>query len=79
MKSVHEGIKDHKCELCDKYFSEKGNLDKHMKTVHEGIKDHKCKICDKSFSEKASLNKHMKSVHEESKIINVNSVGNLFS
>ena len=26
------------CKICDKTFSSKGNLNKHIKTVHEGLK-----------------------------------------
>ena len=59
MKIIHEGIKDHKCELCEKSFSIKGNLNQHMKSVHEGIKDHKCELCGKYFSSKQNLKCHL--------------------
>ena len=32
-KKVHEGIK-HPCQQCDKQFSQKGNLARHLGTVH---------------------------------------------
>ena len=33
-KSVHEGIKNHKCEICDKEFSNKKYLNTHKNAVH---------------------------------------------
>ena len=42
IKSVHEGIKDHKCETCGKEFGDSRNLQKHIKNVHEGQKDYTC-------------------------------------
>ena len=32
MKCSHEGIKDHKCELCGRLFSQKGGLKRHLET-----------------------------------------------
>ena len=34
MKTVHEGKKDYACELCEKSFSEKSNLNRHNETFH---------------------------------------------
>ena len=30
----HEGIKRHKCEICNTFFTEKSNLNRHMKRFH---------------------------------------------
>ena len=64
MNSVHEGQKNHKCDLCNKAFSENRDLKKHIKCVHEGLKNHKCDICDKAFSEPWKLKRHILTVHE---------------
>ena len=35
INSVHEGLKNHKCDLCGKSFSEKGSLKIHIISVHD--------------------------------------------
>ena len=42
MKTIHEGIKDHNCDLCGKDFSSASDLKRHIKCVHEGQKDYNC-------------------------------------
>ena len=67
IKSVHEGIKEHKyyfCGHCGKSFSKTENLKRHIKAVHEGIKDHKCGHFEKSFSRVDYLKEHIKAVHD---------------
>ena len=34
IKNVHEQLKNHQCDLCDKVFSESRSLKKHTKAVH---------------------------------------------
>merc|ERR1711879_121196 len=63
VQTVHEGIKDHHCKICDQKFGLNGTLKKHVKTVHDRIKSHQCKICDKKFGQSGSLNKHVKRIH----------------
>ena len=53
-----------KCIDCDKVFSLKGNLKKHIDSAHEGKKSFKCNICDASFSQKGNLNLHIEPVHD---------------
>ena len=60
----HKGHKDHKCESCDKSFSQRGDLKKHIHTVHKGHKDHKCESCGKSFSDAGQLKRHIQLIHE---------------
>ena len=48
----------YKCQLCNKKFKSKWNLDQH-KPVHTGEKKHVC-VCGKGFTQKASLYKHSK-------------------
>ena len=42
ISTVHEGMKNHKCETCGKAFCSKQYLYLHIGSVHEGIKNHKC-------------------------------------
>lgn len=54
------------CKICNKSFSEKGNLTKHLKT-HEEVKSNNCTICGRSFTLKAQLVLHLKRVHLQEK------------
>ena len=53
-----------KCDICNKLFSNKSNLRKHIKSVHEKMK-FKCEICDKKLSRKDELQRHKLSVHSK--------------
>ena len=61
--SVHEGLKQHKCDICAQAFSKGRQLRLHIKTVHEG--QHKCEICEKVFNKLCNLQSHMKIAHTE--------------
>ena len=57
INSVHYGKKDHKCDSCEKAFSQAWILKQHInsvhtKSVHENEKAHKCDDCGKSFTKK---------------------------
>ena len=54
-----------KCDICDKHFSQKCLLRKHISRVHEEKKSFKSAICDASYGSKQTFNKHMKSKHAE--------------
>ena len=60
---IHEGQKNHKCDLCNKAFSQHWILNQHIITVHEGQKNHKCDLCDKTFSHSYNLKRHI-NVHK---------------
>ena len=49
MKTWHLKIKEHKCDSCDKSFTNKENLTIHQQNVHEGIKSFQCDSCDKAY------------------------------
>ena len=53
------------CDICNKLFSNKSNLRKHIKSVHEKIKFTR-EICGKELSRKDKLQRHKKTVHSRS-------------
>lgn len=48
----------HKCEICEKIFTRKDSLQKHISQVHSG-KRYSCTMCPASFSQNYKLNKHL--------------------
>ncbi|XP_073831792.1 uncharacterized protein [Musca autumnalis] len=46
------------CEQCDRDFSSKTNLNRHMQS-HQGTKPHQCPQCPKSFTQKSTLKQHL--------------------
>ncbi|CAL4229027.1 unnamed protein product, partial [Meganyctiphanes norvegica] len=51
--------KPFKCMKCEKSFTQKPNLQRHMST-HRGEKDFVCPVCQKSFTQKSNLQRHMR-------------------
>ena len=51
------------CNQCNKQFSYRKGLRRHIKSFHEGL-CYMCGECNKNFSQKESLNAHIKGVHE---------------
>ncbi|XP_061759692.1 zinc finger protein 467-like [Nerophis ophidion] len=47
------------CTVCDKSFSNKGHLNRHMMT-HTGEKPFCCPVCNKKFSQRSPMVSHMK-------------------
>lgn len=48
----------HICVKCNKDFSSKTNLIRHMQT-HDGVKPFQCNVCGNSFTQNGSLKQHM--------------------
>ena len=68
ISSIHHG---HKCDLCEKEFSQVGTLRKHISEVHSSIhhgqKNHRCDLCEKEFSRAGTLRKHISEVRNGKK------------
>lgn len=62
MKKGQNDCKDCTCHICEKKFSCKGQLTRHLKT-HTGIRSHICEACGKAYMESGSLRKHFLSKH----------------
>ena len=60
---VHEKSTALQCEICDKGFSDKSKLKRHVSSVHEGKRPHKCDICGSCFTQKSHLDGHVAAVH----------------
>ena len=57
--------KSFQCNQCNKYFSNKQNLQRHQKVTHDGIRDFKCDKCEMRFGYKRTLIEHIEAKHEK--------------
>ena len=65
-ESVHEGVKKFECNHCNKKYSAKKSLNRHLKEIGK-IKNHNCEVCNKAFFHKKHLMSHIKFVPEKPK------------
>lgn len=56
------GAAQHPCQWCNRVFSRKWTLDRHM-LIHEGEKPYHCNACGKAFRQKHDLNLHTRKKH----------------
>jgi uncharacterized Zn-finger protein len=59
VKEVHEGLKEHNCDICGQSFASKATRDDHRR-IHTGERPFVCDKCGKTFKTKASLYIHKK-------------------
>jgi uncharacterized C2H2 Zn-finger protein len=45
------------CPYCQKAFSNKSNVNRHVQSIHKNVK-HTCTKCDKTFTRKANMDRH---------------------
>ena len=62
IKHIHEGVKDYKCYICSKSFTEAKTFKKHREIIHGSVKDQKCKYCYCNFTNAVYLKRHVKAV-----------------
>ena len=63
---IHE-TETFECEICNKTFSQKWILKRHVSSVHENKNSFGYEICEKTFPDKGRLNRHVSFVHEKKK------------
>ncbi len=63
IKAVHNRVKDHQCNFCEKRFTKRSHLVNYV-WVHTGKKPSKCKKCVTAFTNSSSLRKHMSCRHK---------------
>ena len=56
---THTKLKDHKCDICKKFF-QKGNIVDQFR-IHLGEKPYGCAECGKWFTQASGRNKHIRS------------------
>jgi len=64
VKDPESGPKMHKCTICGKQGSDRGNLRKHVENIHfPGTLSYQCKYCTETFSTRNGLNHHFSKMH----------------
>ena len=67
MKLIHHkmGFEESVCEFCEKTFTTKSGLKRHISTVHKLERRFKCEYCEQMFQRSSQLNKHRISLHSK--------------
>ena len=55
----HSNVQHPKCDIRNKCFAKKGNLNIHISSVHNGRKPIECEICPMNFESKKDYKEHI--------------------
>ena len=58
LPGINDSSNDFKCMHCDKVYTQKFSLMRHLESKHKEGKDYNCNVCGKSFARKDVLVKH---------------------
>ena len=64
-KGVKRKRTQHECDVCEKRFTQSGNLKRHMR-IHANENPYQCDVCEKRFRESGHLQYHMR-IHTHEK------------
>ena len=64
MNDIEKKFKPICCHVCQRTFTVKQSLNRHIQVVHEKLKPFPCNICQKTFKRKDSLIGHIQTIHE---------------
>ena len=66
IREVHQKdqLEMKKCDMCDKAYVRKAELDVHIDTVHKQLKNYQCPQCGKWYGRSEHLRRHMKTIHD---------------
>ena len=62
INGVHNGVVT-KCKICDKTFSFRENMMRHMRQVHTDIQPFQCSFCNRFFGDSGNLKRHIRGTH----------------
>ncbi|XP_021204022.2 zinc finger protein 570 isoform X2 [Bombyx mori] len=71
LRKVH-GDRKYECTVCDKKFSQNGDLSRHVESRHNGAKNHVCPMCERRYSSKAALVTHFKIHSNNNEVVVIN-------
>ena len=78
-ENIYQSNKELQCKTCNKFFTRKQSLSRHITFVHEGKKPFKCGTCEIFFPYKSSLAQHISLVHEGNRPLECPSCDTRFS
>ena len=61
--NIHKGLRPHECVKCNKHYSTRSQLLRHIRLVHVGVRKYACEYCDQRLKCKAELQDHIDAIH----------------